>query len=75
MNNSIGAKKGHITRQISQDGKLSGKPLEFALKLIEENKGFSDQEFLDKLYKKISNGEKLDDYEQHILLDVILFWR
>jgi len=71
--NSISAKCGHVTRCLNKNEPLSEKVLEFAIGIIDENlkKGF-DSELLGTISSKLTNGELLDDYESHIMLDVIL---
>jgi len=65
----IGAKCGHVKRRLSQNEPLEGKVLEFALSLI----GETDDDFLKGIAEKLKAGDKLDEYEHHIMVDVILW--
>ncbi len=63
MSKSISAKCGHVKRKLNSGEPLTGKVLEFALTLLGED---------DEIARKLIAGEKLDDYEQHIMIDVYL---
>jgi hypothetical protein len=65
---SISAMCGHVKRRLNQNEPLEGKVLEFALSLI----GETDDDFLNGIAEKLKAGEKLDDYEHHTMVDVIL---
>ncbi|MGH8389502.1 MAG: hypothetical protein ACRESJ_29170 [Pseudomonas sp.] len=65
---SISAKCGHVKRKLNQNEPLEGELLEFALSLI----GDSDHELLIGIAEKLKRGDKLDDYEHHTMVDVIL---
>ena len=70
---SISAKCGHVKRKIHEEESLTGGLLEFALGVIEESRpGFSDNDFLNKLSTKLRTGGKLGEYEEHIMVDVLL---
>jgi hypothetical protein len=60
---------GHVKRRLNQNEPLEGKVLEFAL---DEVIGETDDDFLKGIAEKLKAGEKLDDYEQHIMVDVLL---
>ena len=62
------AKCGHVKRRLNQNEPLEGKVLEFALSLI----GETDDGFLNGIAEKLKAGDKLDEYEHHIMVDVIL---
>lgn len=63
----ISAKCGHVKRRLNRNEPLEGKVLEFALSLIEE----ADDDFLNGIAEKLRAGEKLDEYELH-MVDVLL---
>ncbi len=65
---SISAMCGHVKRRLNQDEPLEGKVLEFALSIISE----TDDDFLNGIAEKLKAGKKLDDYEHHIMVDVLL---
>jgi hypothetical protein len=65
---SISAMCGHVKRRLNQNEPLEGKVLEFALDIV----GETDNDFLNGIAEKLKAGEKLDDYEHHILVDVLL---
>lgn len=65
---SISAMCGHVKRRLNKNEPLEGKVLEFALDLI----GDTDVELLIGIAEKLKAGGKLDDYEHHIMVDVIL---
>lgn len=64
----LGAKCGHVKRRLNKGEPLEGKVLEFALSII----GGTDDEFLNGIAEKLKAGINLDDYEHHILVDVLL---
>lgn len=65
---SISAKCGHVKRRLNQNEPLEGKVLEFALDIV----GETDDDFLNGIAEKLKAGEKLDDYEHHLMVDVLL---
>ena len=65
---SISAMCGHVKRRLNRNEPLEGTVLEFALDLIEG----TDIELLNGIAEKLKAGEKLDDYEHHTMVDVIL---
>ena len=65
---SIGAMCGHVKRRLNQNEPLEGKVMEFALDIV----GETDDDFLNGIAEKLKAGEKLDDYENHIMVDVLL---
>ena len=73
VSRAASARCGHVTRRLTRNVPLKGKVLQFSLGVIEESrKGFSDGGFLDRLAGKLAKGQRLDDYEAHIMLDVLL---
>lgn len=67
------AKCGHVKRRLNQRQPLTGKVLEFALGVIEEQRVRSkDDAFFDRLSKKLRSGDLLDEYEYHIMVAVLL---
>ena len=65
---SISAMCGHVKRRLNQNEPLEGKVLEFALDIV----GETDNDFLNGIAEKLKAGEKLGEYEYHILVDVLL---
>jgi hypothetical protein len=59
---------GHVKRRLNQNEPLEGEVLEFALDVV----GETDDDFMNGIAEKLNAGEKLDDYEHHILVDVVL---
>ena len=69
---SNSTKCGHVKRCLNNDEHLKGNVLKFALEVIESATGFSDKEFLNTMAMKLRTGQNLDDYEHHIMVDVLL---
>lgn len=65
---SISAMCGHVKRRLNRNEPLEGKVLEFALGIV----GETDDDFLSGIAEKLKAGDKLDDYELHIMVDVLL---
>lgn len=65
---SISTKCGQVKRRLKQDEPLEGEILEFALSIVEG----SDDALLVEISRKLRVGEELDEYEHHILVDVLL---
>lgn len=62
-----------LSELIIKNEPLKGKMLNLALKIIDESYiGFSDAQFLDTIKDKLTAGQPLNDYEQHIIVDVLL---
>ena len=73
MDRSFSARCSHVTRRLNAEEPLTGKVLETALEVIENGRRrFSDGDFLDGIVKKLIAGEKLGEYEYHIIVDVLL---
>jgi len=53
---------------LNQGEPLEGEILEFALSIVEG----SDDALLVEISRKLRAGEELDEYEHHILVDVLL---
>lgn len=64
----ISTKCGHVKRRLNQNEPLEGKVLDFALSLI----GETDDDFMNGIAEKLKAGDKLDEYELHIMVDVVL---
>lgn len=71
---SRGANYGHVKRRLSRNEPLTGKTIELALDLVPYSVPPKDQN--DKLFNSISDklnaGEPLNEYEHHIMVDVLL---
>lgn len=59
---AVSAKCGHVKRLLAGGEPLKGKLLQFALDTISDG----------RIAAKLIAGEKLDDYELHLMLDVYL---
>ena len=53
---------GHVSRRLKNDERLTGNVLELAVSAA----------FEEKTAEKLRNGEPLDDYEKHLIVDVVL---
>ncbi|OGC77575.1 MAG: hypothetical protein A2Z27_00120 [candidate division Zixibacteria bacterium RBG_16_50_21] len=69
---AISAKCGHVKRRLNQGKPLEGKVLEFALSVVEGGMRSSNDDFLKGIADKLKAGEKLSEYEHHIMVDVLL---
>ena len=68
-----GAKRGHVKRQLKEDGFLSDKVLAYILEIINESRnGASNEQFLDSIAYKLTNKQELTDYEKSFLFDALL---
>lgn len=63
---------GHVKRRILAGEPLKGKTLEFALEMIASQDSFSDKELLNEMARKLKAKIPLTEYEEHILVDVLL---
>lgn len=62
---AVSARCGHVKRRLVRGEPIKGKLLQFALNTISD----------DRIAAKLIAGEKLDDYELHLVLDVYLLHR
>lgn len=62
---AVSARCGHVKRLLARGEPLKGELLQFALDTISN----------DRIAAKLIAGEKLDDYELHLMLDVYLLHR
>ncbi|MCS5710428.1 hypothetical protein [Candidatus Berkiella aquae] len=71
---SRGASYGHVKRRLSRNEPLTGKTLELALDLVPYNIPAKDQhdELFNSIYSKLNAGQPLNEYEYHIMVDVLL---
>ena len=69
---AISAQCGHVKRRLSRNESLEGKVLEFALSVIEGDESSSNDDFLSGIADKLKAGEKLSEYEYHIMVEVLL---
>ena len=71
--NSVIAQCGHVKRRLANRERLTGKVLDFAIGVIEDSRHRrSDDELLRWMKAKLLLGDQLDDYEMHLMLDVLL---
>lgn len=70
---SRGASYGHVKRRLLKNEPLTGKTLELALELVETPPNTGDLPKLSKsISHKLQNGQPLDEYELHVMVDVLL---
>lgn len=67
---SKGASHSHVTRRLRNKEPLSGKSLKLALSIV--GNGSTGDELRDAIAKKIIAGQPLEEYELHIMVDVLL---
>ncbi len=67
---SASARYGHIKRRLLRGEPLSRDLLELALDLVGD--GGSGDKLTDGIANKLIAGKPLDDYELHIMVDVLL---
>lgn len=67
---SMNARLGHIKRRIAAGEPLTRDLLELALSIV--GNGDTGDELIDGIANKLMSGEKLGDYELHVLVDVYL---
>jgi hypothetical protein len=67
MSRSIIATYGHVTRRLKLGLPLKGRLLQVALDAV--GSGDADR---DGIVSKLTTGERLDDYELHLMLDMWL---
>jgi hypothetical protein len=63
---SISAKCGHVTRNLRRNKRLTGKTLNFALTVVDEDS---------EIGEKLKAGRALTEYERHLVIDVCLLIR
>jgi len=66
------ASYGHITRRLKNNEPLTGKTLELALELVDVIGDDEQSMFVRNIGTKLKTGQPLDEYEHHILVDVLL---
>lgn len=66
--NPISAMCGNVKKKLNRGETLEGEMLDFALDLV---KGSSDATH-QAIARKLRGGEKLGDYELHLVVDVLL---
>lgn len=69
---SRGASYGHITRKLNNNDPLTGKTLELALELVDVIGDDEQSKFMRNIGNKLKAGEPLDEYEHHIMVDVLI---
>lgn len=67
---SESARLGHIKRLVNQGEPLTGDLLKLALDLV--GNGATGQAETDGIAVKLKAGQKLSDYEHHLMVDVFL---
>lgn len=67
------ARCGHVKRRLFSGAPLTGKTLDFALELLSTSRERSSEpQMLEEMAKKLVAHVPLTEYEQHILVDVLL---
>lgn len=71
---SYGMKLGHVTKLLMQHKPLTGKALETALELVGDNSEpvTDSSSIYHLLSNKFKTGQPLNDYELHIVVDVLV---
>lgn len=69
---SKNASIGHVKRCLLKKEPLTGKTLELALSFVDAEGDDDFSQFLRKIGEKMKAGQPLDDYELHIMVDMIL---
>lgn len=69
---SRGAGYGHIKRKLNNNEPLTGKTLELALELVDVVGEDEQSKFVRNIGNKLKEGKALDEYEYHILVDVLM---
>lgn len=67
---SVIGRLGHIKRRLLRGEPLTRDLLELAHEIVGD--GGSGDELMDRIANKLSAGQKLDDYELHLMVDVFL---
>jgi hypothetical protein len=69
---SNGARYSHITRRLNNNEPLTGKTLELALELVNVIGDDEQSKFIRNIGTKLKTGQQLDEYEHHIMVDVLM---
>lgn len=67
---SMNARLGHIKRRVAGGEPLTRGLLKLALSIV--GNGDTGDELIDGIANKLMSGERLGDYELHVLVDVYL---
>lgn len=70
--NATSARCGHVKRRLARREPLTGLLLQFALDAIGDGVREPGDELFDGMAEKLRAGTPLDEYELHIMLDVVL---
>lgn len=69
---SRGARYGHVKRRLSNNKPLTGKTLELALELVNVHSNDEHSSFLRNIGVKMQAGQSLDEYEYHIIVEMLM---
>ncbi len=69
---SSAARRGHVKRRLRRNERLTGELLTLALETIGVSEGPTGDSLRDGMARKLMEGEPLDDYELHLLVDIYL---
>lgn len=67
---SVNGRLGHIKRRLLRGEPLTRDLLELAQEIVGD--GGSGDELMDRIANKLNAGQKLNDYELHLMVDVLL---
>jgi hypothetical protein len=68
---AVATKCGHVKRRLKSGKRLTGKTLAFALGVVGD--GYAPSGSMEgEIAKKLKEGQRLDGYEEHVLVDVLL---
>jgi hypothetical protein len=69
---SRGTSYGHVKRRLLKNEPLKGKTLELALELVDVHGTDKTSQAIRKIGDKLRTGQQLDEYESHLMIDVLL---
>lgn len=67
---SKSARYGHVKRRLRRNVRLTGGLLELALEAIGADNGRTGDALRDGIASKLVAGDRLDEYELHVMVDV-----
>jgi hypothetical protein len=69
---SMGSRLGHIKRRLAKKEPLTGETLDLAMELVAVHGDDEKSKFVRNIGVKMGAGQPLDEYEYHILVDVLM---
>ncbi len=70
--NATSARCGHVKRRLRRNQPLTGTLLQFALDAVGYGMRDPKGDVFDSIATKLIAGAQLDEYEMHLMLDVVL---